>query len=417
MSVINKMLSDLDNRQEEGEAKEDVAFLKPKHTPAKKWPIFVAVGVLTTVLVALAGYWFVLKNQPEVVVVNDPRLQQPESNEVTGQPKAQVETKTAAVVEQPQLIIIPKVVNQTNAKSAKPTLTVKAAVVTAEPKTAGPKTAEPKTAGPKTAEPKTAGPKTAGPKTAGPKTAEPKTAEPKTAEPKTAESKTAEPAIVKSPVIVAAEDEVVSPPTKPVANKMQVKAIEFSVQQRTDKTFSEAKKLARKGLIKQAIAQYQQVLQLMPVHDAARVELAALYFGREKVAKALVVLNEGLAIESDNISWSRLAAKIHYQQQNYAAALQYLQLPVITEQQIEYVALKATSLQRLKQFSAAAAEFRRLVTVNPTNGRWWLGLATSLEAAGDKTSALVAYRKSLEMSNISSNSRQFVMSRLRSLAP
>ena len=377
MSVINKMLSDLDNRQEEGEAKEDVAFLKPKHTPAKKWPIFVAVGVLTTVLVALAGYWFVLKNQPEVVVVNDPQLQQPESNEVTGQPKAQVETKTAAVVEQPQLIIIPKVVNQTNAKSAKPTLTVKAAVVTAEPKTA----------------------------------------EPKTAEPKTAESKTAEPAIVKSPVIVAAEDEVVSPPTKPVANKMQVKAIEFSVQQRTDKTFSEAKKLARKGLIKQAIAQYQQVLQLMPVHDAARVELAALYFGREKVAKALVVLNEGLAIESDNISWSRLAAKIHYQQQNYAAALQYLQLPVITEQQIEYVALKATSLQRLKQFSAAAAEFRRLVTVNPTNGRWWLGLATSLEAAGDKTSALVAYRKSLEMSNISSNSRQFVMSRLRSLAP
>ena len=372
MSVINKMLSDLDNRQEEGEAKEDVAFLKPKHTPAKKWPIFVAVGVLTTVLVALAGYWFVLKNQPEVVVVNDPQLQQPESNEVTGQPKAQVETKTAAVVEQPQLIIIPKVVNQTNAKSAKPTLTVKAAVVTAEPKTA---------------------------------------------EPKTAESKTAEPAIVKSPVIVAAEDEVVSPPTKPVANKMQVKAIEFSVQQRTDKTFSEAKKLARKGLIKQAIAQYQQVLQLMPVHDAARVELAALYFGREKVAKALVVLNEGLAIESDNISWSRLAAKIHYQQQNYAAALQYLQLPVITEQQIEYVALKATSLQRLKQFSAAAAEFRRLVTVNPTNGRWWLGLATSLEAAGDKTSALVAYRKSLEMSNISSNSRQFVMSRLRSLAP
>jgi MSHA biogenesis protein MshN len=196
------------------------------------------------------------------------------------------------------------------------------------------------------------------------------------------------------------------------SSRMQVKPVKLTLTQRSEKKYQEASKLSQQGLIQQAIEKYRQILQLNPAHSLSRQALVALYFGREQTHLALAVLDRGLAIEPDNINWSLLAGKIHYKQKNYGVALQYLKLPLKASEQLEYVALKAASLQQLKQFDKASNEFAQLATANPTNGRWWLGLATSFEAQGETTQAIAAYRKSLALSNISQTSRQFVLSRL-----
>ncbi|MFT5163508.1 MAG: MSHA biogenesis protein MshN, partial [Alteromonadaceae bacterium] len=203
----------------------------------------------------------------------------------------------------------------------------------------------------------------------------------------------------------------------PKVSKMQVKPVSLTAAQRSEKKYQAAKKLTNQGMIKQAVEQYNSLLQISGDHTQARMALAALYFGREKVANALNVLDQGLAIDANNISLALLAAKIHYKHKSYQAALNYLQLTVTTAEQIEYVALKATTLQQTRQYGAAVTEFERLIGVNPANGRWWLGLGSSLEALGDKPAAINAYQKSLASSQVSAASRQFIRSRLSELKP
>lgn len=197
--------------------------------------------------------------------------------------------------------------------------------------------------------------------------------------------------------------------------QMSISKVEMTPQQRAEKFYLQGKKLAQDGMIQPAIDKFLQALQFNSAHEQSRVELAGLYYGRNMVAEALEVLSDGLNAEPSNRVWSLLAAKIHYRRDNYAAALAYLQLPVHAREDVEYVALKAGVLQKLKRFDQAAEVFSQLTSSYPDNGRWWMGLATSLESKQDRGGAIAAYRRSLRLSNMSERLRQFASQRLQAL--
>ncbi|MFT4925792.1 MAG: MSHA biogenesis protein MshN [Phenylobacterium sp.] len=381
MSVINKMLNDLDNRQEEQADNEaDVAFLQQPDKPkTKKWLLVLTAVLLVVGLAAAAGYWFLLKPNSGGAVIQKPQPIAPtqktaQQNEQQNDPKgastvaAKPKSATSDSSENLAVIIKPKAIGEP--ESISPTLSVQTGKQPSRQTNNNEKDYDDNVS---------------------------------------AEGN----GNVTNKLPEEAEQAVIAAKKAPA--KMQVKSSRVTPKQRGEKIYKQAQKLSRQGMITQAIEKFHNALKLDPLHSKARSGLAALYFGREKSGSALSVLNEGLLIEGDNIDWSILAAKIYYKQQHYAGALKYLQLPVNAAEQVEYVALKAASLQQLKRFSQASIEFQRLTEVNPGNGRWWLGLGTIYEAQGDTAPAISAYRKALALSNISQNSRQFVQSRLRVL--
>lgn len=387
MSVINKMLNDLDERGDTQQAQEEVAFLTPPVKRSKKWMIGLVGSVISGILAVIIGYMYYtqLLRVDRTLDLTKPKA----SPDVTAQPKsaeaqstAGAQEKTKDVAQQPQLIVIPK--KQADGKPIERTSTLSVVAVPAKANPSVGRSNQPKPQAQKATE-------------------QPDNLPPTTQVP------------VRQAIVTGADKPKPEGFPKADASKMTVSRITLTRSQRAKKVYSAAKKLSQSGQIKEAIAKYRDALKIKPEHEGARSELAALYYGRAMIAQSLGVLSEGLAIEPGNSRWSLLAAKIHYRRTNYSAALGYLQLPVHPMDEVEYVALKATTLQKLKDYPAAATAYRQLTTAFPGNGRWWLGLATTLEAQQEITAAVSAYRKSLRLSNISPTSREFVMSRLQRL--
>jgi MSHA biogenesis protein MshN len=400
MSVINKMLNDLDQRKDSEQAQKDVAFLQPAaRKNAPKWMIGGVVSIVLGILALVVSYMYYaqvlgLNKQRSQDKVNV-QAQQEKKSVIPPTEASQTKSPTTAaqiketIAEQPELIVITNKNTSAKPDTRKSTLSVsKAPDATQLPA----------------------------------KQAEPEKKQPVTPSRTNLIAKASVQPELKSSVAplvsaVKTSSDEPRPQGLPSADsqKMKVSRVKLSTEQRAEKAYAKAKMMSRSGLIKTAIKQYKNVLQLQPSHQQGRSELAALYYGRQMVTESIGVLEQGLSIDSSNSGWSLLAAKIHYKRGDYVSAAQYLQLPLSALDDAQYIALKATTLQKLKDYQGAQAAYQQLTLSFADNGRWWLGLGTSLEGLGQNKAAIAAYSKSLRLSNISQTSRQFIRSRLMKL--
>lgn len=415
MSVINKMLNDLDDRQNSEQAKDDVAFMTPVAKPKRKWLVTLVSSIVLGLGAIWGTYYFYgdILELAGVQVPKQPTILTPEQiqarieaadaaekarQEAQEQQPQQGQT-AAAQAQEPELIIL-KPNNNGEAPAERPsTLSVVAMADSAQP-------AQPPQAQQSTGQDNQ--------QRSDPLAAQAQTAQ---GEAGTQDDGQVEPDNSPSQAMVTPSNEPKNAGA-PTASKekMQISKVRLSPGKRAEKAYLQAKELSKGGMIVESMDKYREVLRFKPDHQQGRSELAALYYGRNMTLEALELLDQGLELDPGNIGWSLLAAKIHYKRTNFAAAFAYLQLPVETYDNVEYVALRATSAYKLKEYESARQAYQQLTVADPGNGRWWLGLGTTYEALGQQVYAVKAYRKSLRLSNISSSSRQFVMSRLQRLA-
>ena len=63
----------------------------------------------------------------------------------------------------------------------------------------------------------------------------------------------------------------------------------------------------------------------------------------------------------------------------------------------------------------AVATYQGLLRLDRQQGRWWTGLAISLEAQDKDDDALASYQAALQTRNLDANLRQFIQGRIRNL--
>ena len=80
----------------------------------------------------------------------------------------------------------------------------------------------------------------------------------------------------------------------------------------------------------------------------------------------------------------------------------------------EYLALMAAIFQRAGQHADAARAYRQAVTAQPRQGKWWLGMAISLEAVNNPKAAREAYHRAAT-SGLDGNLKQYAEQRLAAL--
>lgn len=199
------------------------------------------------------------------------------------------------------------------------------------------------------------------------------------------------------------------PANEMVVEEQKLSAGEIAVLER--RKYQQAMQRRDNEAAQQAL---QQVLANDPLDLTSRKQLAALYYGENKLDAALSVAQQGLAMSPSSAELRLLAARISQAKGDSSHALSFLQgISPSANQNMDFYALRAALAQQNGQFRDAVFSYRALTQAEPFTGRWWLGLAISLEQSGDKTQAAQAYRRALLDSKMSAASRQFAQQRLQ----
>ena len=75
----------------------------------------------------------------------------------------------------------------------------------------------------------------------------------------------------------------------------------------------------------------------------------------------------------------------------------------------------ANIASEINEYKSAANAYRKLLILEPNVGRWWLGLAVSLDSQGQFKLASNAYDEAITKGNLSSNALQFARQRVAEL--
>ncbi len=165
-----------------------------------------------------------------------------------------------------------------------------------------------------------------------------------------------------------------------------------------------------------AIIALDSILEVDPKRHGVRKRLAVLLYSQNQERMADTLLRDGIALTPERIDLrlmlGRLLQKQHKNQELYDI-LAYLDPDIGGNS--EYLALKASAAQQLEMHAEAVALFGRLVVFEPDVSRWWLGLAISHDKLGATDLALSSYLKVYELRQMSVSVLDFVNRRIEAL--
>jgi MSHA biogenesis protein MshN len=213
-------------------------------------------------------------------------------------------------------------------------------------------------------------------------------------------------------------------PAKPKAAPAVKPAANASVDKR-DRTraaadnaeghFRRAALLLNHGRVSEAEEQLQAALKADPRHTAARQAYVSLLLEQQRVSSARRVLQETLAMEPTQPTFALALARIHAAERDYAGALAVLDRAAPVAQGADFQAFRGAMLQRLGRHEEALEAYQSAVRDGTAPATAWIGYAISLEALGRRNDAAHAYRRALTVGPIAAEAREYAESRARAL--
>ncbi len=187
-----------------------------------------------------------------------------------------------------------------------------------------------------------------------------------------------------------------------------------------------AEQAYRQGQLALAAGQQQDgaaallnALELYPAHLAARQALVSEYLREQRQVEAGQLLAEGLRIDPTHLTMRLRYAELLMSRGDLEKARDLL-LEGPSRSPLEAPQLHAllgAIYQRLGQYQAAAQEYQTLLTTQPDNGLWLMGLGIAREHAGFQDEAVAAYRAALAGRGLSPALNNYVRQRLTLLQP
>lgn len=222
------------------------------------------------------------------------------------------------------------------------------------------------------------------------------------------------PAIDSAPEVAAAQSGI-APAAPERAAPVRINR-ELSLEARDSNNSQEALMLVQGGRMTEAYARLQDFLDENPAAHQSRETLAKLLFAQQQLAEAGVIVDQGLAQVPNYAPFKKLKARLLMQGGAAAEALSLLRnVPPAVAADTEYHELLASAYQQSNNHAQAVATYQDLLRTDRTQGRWWAGLAISLEAQDKDSDALASYKAALQAPNLDSALRQYVQNRVTSL--
>ncbi|WP_240222504.1 hypothetical protein [Rheinheimera hassiensis] len=202
-------------------------------------------------------------------------------------------------------------------------------------------------------------------------------------------------------------------PTAKTASSLSVTSREPTAAQSQAKLRQQAMAAAQAGQGQQALRYWQQLQQLAPQDALVYLAQARLWLqlGQPQQAEASLLQAKAQGIMDVDIQLMLAQAAASRQQWLQVEAL--LPAGFAVPLHPDYYGLKATALQQLGQHQQAFDWFAELSALQPQLGKWWLGGAVSLEALERPAEAHQYYLNALQWGDsLSVQSKTYIQQRL-----
>lgn len=240
-----------------------------------------------------------------------------------------------------------------------------------------------------------------------------------------APTRRAGPATPAAPAAPAATAELLAPArpgaeavfAPPTPSRIDKRAHAPSPEQRLAQLHRQAVEAAQAGQRHTAIAKALELLAIEPRHGAARQLAAALEHEAGAPARAAELLREGLAL-SERGSAQAAALALPLARLLAAQGLADEALQVLDEYGLaaaEAQGLRAGVLARRGDYAAALPAYEAAARAQPLQPMWWLGLGVALESLGEPARARQAFAKAQAIGLPREDLAAYVELRLRAL--
>lgn len=150
------------------------------------------------------------------------------------------------------------------------------------------------------------------------------------------------------------------------------------------------------GRTTESLGQAREALKFDPDHLDARQLLLRQLVEQREIDAARTVLREGLQRHPEQAAWIKLAVRLELEKGDLTAARALVeQAPPAAVAQADFQALAGMLAQRQGRQGDAADHFRAALGRNPADGRSWIGLGLALEAQGHEPEARESFRRAL----------------------
>jgi len=192
---------------------------------------------------------------------------------------------------------------------------------------------------------------------------------------------------------------------------------ELTLDQRDAMVSQQAATLVRDGRLLEA---YQLLLEFVdntPQAHLSRETLATVLMAQHELVQAASVVDAGLQLVPNYAPFKKIKARLLMQESRNAEALQLMSsVPPAVSDDLEYYELLATLYQQNGRYDLAISTYQELLRRDSSQGRWWAGMAITLEAQQKFKEALASYQAALQTVNLDPNLRQYAQSKAQLLS-
>lgn len=189
-----------------------------------------------------------------------------------------------------------------------------------------------------------------------------------------------------------------------------------TARERAAAEFRRAVGMINSGRVAEGLDGLRAALKIDPGYDEVRQTLVALLIEAKQMDEAAAVLRAGLALEPSNTKSAVVLARVMVEHNDVAGALALLQQHAEAgESSPDYHAFAAALYQRLERHGDAVAEYQAALKLAPTAGVWWVGLGISQQALNRPKEAVQAFQRAKDSGTLAPDLAAFTDKRLKLL--
>ncbi|MFH1602588.1 MAG: tetratricopeptide repeat protein [Pseudomonadota bacterium] len=186
--------------------------------------------------------------------------------------------------------------------------------------------------------------------------------------------------------------------------------------ERAENDFRKATGLLNQGRVAEAIDGYKSTLAENAAHGAARQALVGLLLENRRIDEAQQFLQEGLSLNPDRSSYAILLARIQVERGDLQGAHDLLSRHTANAaNNADYHAFDAALLQRLGRHKEAVTGYQAALKISPNSGVWWMGMGISLQAENRDAEARDAFKRAKSAGGLGPELVSFIDQRLKQL--
>ena len=166
-----------------------------------------------------------------------------------------------------------------------------------------------------------------------------------------------------------------------------------------------------------ALKDLNSLLALEPRNTSARKRLASLEFAQGNPKRAAFLLDQGIKLAPSDSSIRLMQARLLFRENRNEQALALLnEHPINVIADNDLLSFRAALAEKQKQYARSLEDYAVLLKRQPNNARWMLGLAISQDKQKMHEQAVLTYREVKSSNQLSAQVVSFVDGRLAALA-